>query len=202
MMRLAYTMWSLPRLQRYATLALLGAFFSGGIFYLASGLALPDSVEATLSDEQVVTLTGRTLIWQATVEQWKLNPLFGYGPNLWDLQMSMANVPTIGFVASHAHNQVLQTLGEAGIVGVVGLLLYVVALLAYGVRYARGTNVVALALVSVMLLRGITEPSLSHTIGASDFYGHFLIFTYLVLASRHDNLMQSCNKTGLASRGS
>jgi O-antigen ligase len=113
----------------------------------------------------------------------------------------MANVPTIGFVASHAHNQVVQTLGEAGVVGGAGLLLYVAALLAYGVRYARATNVVALALVSVMLLRGITEPSLNHTLGTGDFYGHFLIFTYLVLASRHDNLTQSC-KTGLAGRAS
>lgn len=189
LIRLAYTAWRLPGLQRYTALALLGAIFSGGTLYLATGPAWLDNVEVFLSDEEFTTLTGRTLIWQVTLNLWEKSPWFGYGPNLWDQKMGLSYAPLVGHVAPHAHSQIYQTLGVAGILGAAGLFVYVVALLTYGLRYGRATNGVALALVAVMLLRGITEPPLEGTPGNSGFYAHFLVFAFLVLASRWESVL-------------
>lgn len=191
LIRLAYATWGLPRLQRYPVLALLGAIFIGGIMYLATGPAWLDSVEVMLSGEQFATLTGRTLIWQVTLNLWEQNPWFGYGPELWNLRMGLAYAPIIGSVAPHAHSQFYQSLGESGIVGIMGLFLYVITLLVYGVRYARATGGVALILVSVLLLRGITEPPLNSAPGSSDFYAQFLVFAFLILASRCKSTLDS-----------
>lgn len=195
LIRLAYAAWwGLPGLQRYTALALLGALFSGGTLYLATGPAWLDSTEVFFSGEDFSTLTGRTLIWQVTLNLWEQNPLFGYGPDLWDAKMGLTYAPVVGHVAPHAHNQFYQSLGVAGIIGVVGLLVYAMALLAYGMRYGNATNGVASALVAAMLLLGITEPSLGGTPGNGNFYIHFLVFAFLMLASKR--------KTALADESS
>jgi O-antigen ligase len=189
LIRLAYAAWGLPGLQRYTALALLGTLFSAGTLYLANGPAWLESVEITLSGEDVTTLTGRTLIWQVTLNMWERNPLFGYGPDLWDAKMGLAYAPVVGFAAPHAHSQFYQSLGEAGIIGVVGLLVYAMALLAYGVLYGNATNGVASALVAAMLLRGITEPTLDMTPGNSGFFVHFSVFAFLMLVSRQKSAL-------------
>ncbi len=189
LIRLAYAVWGLPGLQRYTGLALLGALFSAGTLYIATGPAWLDSAEVLFSDEDFTTLTGRTYIWQVTLQLWEQNPLFGYGPDLWNQQMAQTYAPIVGHEARHAHNLFYQSLGEAGIIGVVGLLLYATALLYYGVRYGNGTNGVALALVAAMLLKGITGSPLDGTPGNAGFLGHFLVFAFLILASRRESVL-------------
>jgi hypothetical protein len=92
-------------------------------------------------------------------------------------------------MAPHAHSEFYQTLGASGIIGVAGLLLYAILLLTYGIRYGRLTNGVALTLVLAMLLRGATEPTLGTSPGSTNFYNHFLLFAFLMLASRQKSII-------------
>lgn len=182
LIRLTYEMWRLPGLQRYVILVLSGAVFAGGTLYLAVDLLGSFDL---LVDRQSEVLTGRPLIWEYTLNVWESNPWFGYGPNLWDGEMNGRYLLLIGAVTPHAHNQVFQSLGEAGIVGAMGLLLYVVALLAYGTRCAKATGGLALVLVAAILLRGITEPPFRGGID-SNFFLSFLVFAFLILAVRQE----------------
>jgi exopolysaccharide production protein ExoQ len=186
--RSAYAVWGLPRLQRYAALALAGAVISSGVLYLISWPGWSNLATVVLLSPDLPTLTGRTMIWQVTLKVWEQNPWFGYGPTLWNQQMGVVYAPLVGHVSPHAHNEFFQTLGTAGIIGAVGLLLYVLGLLAYGIRYGRLTNGVAMTLVLVTLTRGITEPTLASSPGNTIFYMHFLVFTILILASRQKSV--------------
>ena len=78
-----------------------------------------------------LTFSGRTKIWSAVLDSVAEKPWTGYSPNgVW---LDFTSSPTsdifskIGFPASHAHNGALELLLR---LGVVGLLLFVVVLLA------------------------------------------------------------------------
>lgn len=189
----AYTARNPPMLQRFLVLALLGSLLSGTVLYVATGPAWVDAAKVFFSGErgeELMSLTGRTLIWQITVNVWEENPLLGYGPSLWNLQMGRAYAPIVGFIVPHAHSQVFQSLGASGIVGVTGMFLYVLALLAYGVRCAKATYGVALALVLVLVFRGYTEPSLGGGPGDTNFYVQFLTFAFLMLTTRRRSMLE------------
>jgi O-antigen ligase len=75
----------------------------------------------TSQGAQLVSMTGRDLIWAIAMDEWRANPLFGYGPDLWnDAYRQSINLPN----ATNAHNQFLDTLARSGIVGAAGLVLY------------------------------------------------------------------------------
>ncbi len=102
----------------------------------------------------LVTLTGRTQIWEITLRAWRENMLFGYGAGIWGPERQREfNM----FYVGHAHNQVVQTLGEAGLVGLALLLAYLGALLLAALRSFVATRGFVLMLLMLMLVRGITE---------------------------------------------
>jgi len=190
LIRLVFAAWRLSGPLRYAALALLATILTGGILYLASELAWLENIGVLLGQQNITTFTGRTTIWRVTLNLWEQNPWFGYGPTLWDSRMGLNYAPIVGSPPPHAHSQFYQSLGETGIVGVVGLFLYAVSLLVYGGRFARVTNGVALSLVVVMLLRGFSEPPFEGNPGSSNFYVHFLTFAFLMLVSKRNELMR------------
>lgn len=116
----------------------------------AQASAFLDSSEGA----QLVSLTGRDQIWAVALEEWRENPVFGYGPGLWD----DAFRASIGMPqATHGHNQFLDTLARSGTVGFVALLLYSVVLLVMSIRYAQATGGFCLALFLFLALRSISE---------------------------------------------
>jgi O-antigen ligase len=79
-------------------------------------------IDRLLRFDQAFTFTGRTRIWEISWNEFLKNPLFGYGPALWDLQYRYQN----NFMAAgQAHNQFFQTAGQAGLLGIVSLAIYV-----------------------------------------------------------------------------
>ncbi len=102
----------------------------------------------------VATLTGRTQIWDITLRAWRENVLFGYGAGIWgperqrEFQM---------FYVGQAHNQVVQTLGESGLVGLALLLAYLATLLATALRSLVASRGLVLMLLMLMLVRCVTE---------------------------------------------
>lgn len=132
-------------------------------------------------DKKAVTLTGRDAIWSITLQEWQLNPLFGYGPRLWSDEFAY-RMGYLG-VASNAHNQFVDVLGSAGVIGLFSLLVYLFFLFKYAWSSVGNTRGVSLALVIFILVRCITEvPFKTGNVTTPDFVMHFILFTVLLRA--------------------
>jgi O-antigen ligase len=124
---------------------------------LCSTFVAFDALEFIQRKSDLATLTGRTQIWDITLQAWKDNMLFGYGPEIWGEERRLRfNMFHVG----HAHNQVVQTLGEAGLVGLALLLLYLGTLFHAALRRFVASRGIVLMLLLLMLVRCITEAPL------------------------------------------
>ena len=175
---------------RTGTWGLAGfSVFALGILGACALLVLPAlgvSVEEFLESREgheAATLTGRDLLWALAVQEWKHNPLFGYGPTMWNDAYRMQ----IGLDhAVSAHNQFLQSLSVSGAMGLIGLLVYLGALLLYAINARRGSRGLSVALLIVVLVRCVTETPLA--LGGGFLSGAFvtqLLLFHIALAHGH-----------------
>lgn len=157
-----------------------------GIFALIGALSLaiiPYMIHLAMNfiqSDKVLELTGRNVIWEVTMDEWKKNPVFGHGLDLWNQEMQAKYQEFLGWTPGHAHSQLFQTLGESGYVGVIGLLLYTGILLYISIRFAKETKGFILVLFSFLLIRGITEPVFVNTTDNVAFFIHFMIITFIM----------------------
>lgn len=106
------------------------------------------------------TFTGRTTIWQAALEGFRLSPVFGYGPNLLDDQYRAAYLGVFD-AAGQAHNQIVQTLGGQGLVGLAALILVLIATVRSSIRAAAPTAGLSIALAVALAARLLSETPLN-----------------------------------------
>jgi len=149
----------------------------GGIVAL-SYITIHDPLTSLAHDEQVTSLTGRTDIWAAAIETWKQSPLFGYGSSIWDVDFRRM----VGMdYAYNAHNQLLQSLSMAGILGLLGLLIYCFLLLRYAYAANTATRGLSLALFFAIFARFFTEVPLNmSSIFSGEFVTHLLLFSVVL----------------------
>ena len=103
------------------------------------------------------SLNGRVVIWDITIDAWRENILFGYGPKLWGFERQIRfNMFHVG----HAHNQFLQTLGEAGVVGMVLLTTQLLTLFYAACHQFVATRGFVFSLLILLLTRCVTEAPL------------------------------------------
>lgn len=115
-------------------------------------------IERSFEAAGASTLTGRDVLWALALKEWHANPLFGYGPTIWGDDYRRA----VGIAfAYHSHNQYLNTLSRAGLFGMAGLVLMLVAYFYYAVRYFTATRGALLALFAMIVIRGFTETPMS-----------------------------------------
>lgn len=178
--------------------------FIMGIFILLVGMGgflwlIEIGVEKWLSglDAQtynsLISLTGRTNIWEITLRSWQKNPIFGYGPKLWDVDYRLQYAPQYLYIVGMAHNQFLQTLGASGILGVIGLSIYLGTLIKIGVQYFSVTRGVSLALVAVFLVRSISEAPFTNLVMDITFFAHFILFVLLMSLTANANSKKIMN---------
>lgn len=121
------------------------------------GLAALSGTDYLQRKTDIGTLNGRFQIWDITLEAWRENVLFGYGPEVWSpqrrLQFNM-------FGVGQAHNQFVQTLGEAGLLGLALLIVYLLTLLGIACRYFGASRGLIMALLLLLLARCVTESPL------------------------------------------
>ncbi len=147
-------------------------FFSAAI--LSTWLSA-DAVERSINQLDLArgsSFTGRMRIWFLAWDEFLASPWFGYGPSIWgDYYRFMIGLKA----ATSAHNQVLQSLSSAGLLGLAGLILYASTLVIYALRAAPLSDGISVALVGLMLLRGFLEaPFTSSAPITSDFFVHLL----------------------------
>jgi O-antigen ligase len=134
----------------------------------------------TAQGAQLVSMTGRDRIWAIAIEEWRANPLFGYGPDLWnDAFRASINMPN----ATNAHNQFMDTLARSGIVGAAGLVFYALTLLVFSVRYARATQGLSLALFLALALLSVSEVPLILLGYGTEIFAHLLLVITLASAA-------------------
>ncbi len=130
------------------------------------------------SDEgfELMSLTGRDVIWQVAVQEWYKSPVFGYGLPLWD----EAFRASIGMpYATHAHSQFYQSLASAGTIGAIGLVLYAVVLLYASARTAKVSEGLSMALFVLIASRSLSEVPLAMTGFAAEALTHVLLLVII-----------------------
>jgi O-antigen ligase len=153
---------------------------------LATGLGfdfggLHSRLVTSAESNEVVSLTGRDQIWEVAIEEWKQNPLFGYGPSIWNDEFRKS--VDLDFAFS-AHNQFLQSLSSAGVIGLISLLVYLFVLFQYSVHAAGKTKGLTLAIFSVIIIRCVTEAPLElGTLFTGDFLTQ-LVFSQILVFYR------------------
>ena len=134
----------------------------------------------TPEGQQLASFTGRDRIWAIAWEEWQSHRAFGWGPQIW----GEAYRQSIGLAnATHAHNQLMDTLSRAGSVGAVCLLLYAGLLSLLALRHYRSTQGLSVALVLALWLRAGSEVPLLLMGYGPDLIAHMLLL--VVLAAPH-----------------
>ena len=125
-----------------------------------------------LLEDQV--MTGRGRIWALALDLWRDNFWFGYGLSAWDIEFRrMIRMPT----AWHAHNQPIQALSVAGMVGLIALLIYLAVLGWQAFRTMRRSGGLTMALLVLVLIRSLTESPLESTgLLNGDALQHIVLF--------------------------
>jgi exopolysaccharide production protein ExoQ len=134
--------------------------------------------------ESYGTLTGRTQIWAITLDSWRDNPVFGYGPDLWSVDYRLKYAPQMVSTTGMAHNQFIQALGESGVIGLAGLLAYCVVLIVYSIRSSNRWKGLSVCVLIMLLTRMVTEAPLRNYSIDAQFFLHFSLFMLFVLFER------------------
>ena len=167
-----------PRTWVLAAYGLLMVAALSGLAWVVSGEfgAKLNSFLASPDGAQLLSLTGRDRIWAVALEEWRQDPLFGYGMPLFD-EAHRALVQ-MG-AATHAHNQYVDSLARAGLVGLVGAVVYLLVVVLAALRAAQASRGLSVGLLIILLAFSISEVPLSLTgIGLANFY-HMVLLVVL-----------------------
>lgn len=132
-------------------LALIAVAVAGVQFSFAEGNAI-------IADISSGSFTGRGRIWAETVLAWEVEPVLGYGPSLWNMDMRLSYIGTLPNPPAHAHSQLFATLGMYGILGMIALAVLTFGLLRAASAGNAATRGATTAIVLLMVGRGLTEP--------------------------------------------
>ena len=127
----------------------------------------------------LMSFMGRRQIWEAAVDEWANNPVFGYGLTIWDeAHRARIGIPE----AFQAHSQFFQSISSSGSLGAAGLAAYVAVLFWYTLKTTAATGGLSLALFLLIVIGAISEVPLEMTGFGMEQLLHLL--TLMVIASR------------------
>jgi exopolysaccharide production protein ExoQ len=155
---------------------------SSVVYYLLSTLMVGMTSSAL---NEVSTFTGRARIWEITIDAWKENLLFGYGPLLWGEDFRRLYAPPHLYeIVGMAHNQFIQTLGQAGLIGFFGLIVHLLVVGRLVLKSAVRGDLLGVCLFFYIIVRCITEaPFLNTTISANSLVLLLLYFSFILRSS-------------------
>jgi hypothetical protein len=113
----------------------------------------------------LTTFTGRTLIWQHTLNKSLESPITGHGYGI--SRLTMGEVPNVEWEVAHCHNELLEVFFNTGILGLIPLLAMFTYTLGWLVHFSRLRDVFsrdlalhATCVVVVFLFSCVFEPRL------------------------------------------
>jgi len=171
----------------FGALALVGAVALFVSFRYGTHLSISDFATGSRY-RALVTLTGRDAIWAVAISEWLAHPLFGYGPSIWNSDYRAR----IGMdFAFSAHNQFLEALSVAGVVGLLTMVIYTFVLGYLSFKAPRPERGLALGLFVLIAARLFTETPLQISSPfLTEFVSHLLLFAVLSFAHCRAREMQ------------
>lgn len=168
---LVLLLWLVSSRSRRVALSLLGyGGLLAGLGWLVSRAFTGQPLIPVDLDE---LLTGRLEVWRISLEPFWQSPLIGDGPQVFDEDFR-ATHGAIGTVIGQAHNQILETLAEAGLLGLLAFLTLCVAWLAAARRTWRAGSWLPAAAVLLLTLDSLVESPLREAL---------LLPTFIVLST-------------------
>ena len=139
-----------------------------------------DAFFSSSEGAQLASFTGRDKIWAIAYDEWRRNPVFGYGPLIWETDFRISiGMPN----ATHAHNQFMDTLSRSGTVGAVALVFYGLVLMYLSFRFVKQSRGLTLALFILLAMRSVSEVPLSLFGYGPEFITHLLLLIALAAAA-------------------
>lgn len=131
------------------------------------------------------TLTGRDVIWEIAIAEFISNPIFGYGAGLFSPEHRIA----LGMsYATHGHNQFIDALGRAGLLGIAGFIFLYAFLFIQAMKQAKQTHGLSLSLFALLFIYSMTAvPITLNNIGVATFVYYLLLIVISAgLGNEHD----------------
>ena len=126
----------------------------------AVSLAPKESIDRMMSSGQSIssgTLNNRTVIWGASLDQWKKSPIMGNGIG------SLRYVINANHVEyGSAHSTYIQILTENGIIGILLYLLIILTIVYYSLTAPFSDMLFLMALLFTILVSQITQHTHFH----------------------------------------
>lgn len=145
---------------RHAVLSvLLFAIGLSALVFSTIGMprALSTLVLKVASAVDIDTMSGRSAIWQVALREFSVNPLFGYGLGIWGPDFRAV----VGLnYAYHAHNQLLQSMSESGVCGIVGFMIFFISSYRYCMKSSDWTFGGSVGIFILFVFRCVTEAPL------------------------------------------
>lgn len=137
---------------------------------------------------QMFSLTGRDIIWNIALDEWRNSPIFGYGPNLFDINYRLR----IGMLfATDGHNQFYDSLARAGLVGLIGAIIYSAIIAWMGIRYSNASRGLSLILAISLMVRTISEVPFVLTVTNLNDTVHYLLICVIVSCFRTESAQKT-----------
>lgn len=136
-------------------------------------------LSALQGGENIRTLTGRTSIWESSIRVWLDNPVFGYGLGLWVDDAFRAKHGAF----AHAHSQFIHALASAGLLGLLGLLVYLRAAFVAALAAVKESTIPIVVLVLVLTQSVTDVPLRNYYVLDAFFLLHLLLFAFLIQAA-------------------
>jgi len=122
----------------------------------------------------VANLNSRTPIWHQTISLWHRSPLFGIGPSLY--RGGVGSQAGVTIAVDQAHNQILQTLAESGVIGLALLFIALLTLFRAALRDWSADSAAAMAVLVAFACLMFSESPLRVTGASQAMYLDIIMF--------------------------
>lgn len=130
------------------------------------------------SDDSISSFSGRDIVWTATLDAWRLNPIFGYGySSLWNDRMAGDFASLYNWMPRYSHSLFFQVLGEAGIVGIIGLAVFTFYFIGAIISNAKKLYTTLGFFLVLVLFRGISEVTIGNGVFTDNSVIQIIIIT-------------------------
>lgn len=160
---------------------------AAGGWLTLSGAASDGSAPMGRLTTDIENLTGRTTVWNLTVDEWRRSPIVGYGPLLWSDEYRAERYGSRFAWAGQAHNQFVHSLGATGVLGLLALLTYLGALLRSALRTRARYGGAGLALLVTLLVQMLNETPLRNHFVDPALLSHVIVFSVLLALARTED---------------
>jgi O-antigen ligase len=157
---------------------------SAALWYVLANSVIFSSWNAS---QNLETLTGRTYLWNLLVERWFDNLFFGNGPAFF------SGAGDTGY--AHAHNIIIQSLSDGGLFGLIGLSIYIFALVKLAIRNSKASKSLSVVLVILIFSFSMSEPvmRIDSFLDGSFFINVFLVLYLCALDRQRNDLLSEKN---------